>query len=45
MEAFPQRADIQTVRKFVDSQESLLSFGLDTALTNYHDLCGDSRSF
>ena len=45
MEAFPPRADNQTVRKFLDSQESLLSWGLDTALTNYHDLCSDSRKF
>ena len=34
MKAFPARADNQTVYEFVDSQESLLSSRLDTALTN-----------
>jgi hypothetical protein len=27
----------------VDSQESLLSFRMNTALVNYHELCSDAR--
>jgi hypothetical protein len=27
----------------IDSQESLLSFRMNTALINYHELCSDTR--
>jgi hypothetical protein len=42
MKAILPRVD--HVRDIVlESQESLLSFRMNTALTNYHELCGDAR--
>jgi hypothetical protein len=44
MRALPPRIE-GSISKFVDSQEVLLSFRVNTALTNYHDLLITTRGF